>query len=116
MRPRLERAVRRNTEEPVKRLRDKRDRVGVPDRRGVRHSRRAPAGRQDRPEVDDDGLGAGFRHRLDLAHLRGHAGTVLRARQDCDRRLWRHVLRPRAHVLCGDLRKTYQRYIAFACD
>lgn len=98
--------MRRNTEEPVRRLQDKRDRIGVPDRRGARHSRRALADRQDRPEVDNDGLGAGVRQRLDSAHLRGHDGADLCSRQDHHWRLWRHVLRPRAHVLRGNLRET----------
>lgn len=116
MRPRLERAVRRNTEGPVGRLGDKPDRVGVPIRRGARHSCRALPGRQDRPEVDNDGPGAGLRHWLDSTHLRGHDGTFVRDRQNRDRRLRRHVLRPGAHVLRGDLRETHQRYITSSSD
>lgn len=116
MRPRVERAVRRNTAEPVGRLRDKPDRVGVPDRRGARHSRRALPGRPDRPKVDNDGLGAGIRQWLDSTRLRGHDGTFVRDRQNRDRRLRRHVLRPGAYVLRGDLRETYQRYITSSGD
>lgn len=114
MRSRLERALRRNTKERQVqhgRFLDGRDRFGVSGRRGSRHARRAPADRQDRPEVDDDGLGSGFRRRLDLSHLRGLVGTALRYGKNSDWRLRRHVLRPGAHVLRRDLRETDQRYI-----
>lgn len=109
--PRLERAVCRTTEEQARRLLDKRDRGGVSNRRGARYSHRTSAGRQNRQEVDDDGPDAGLCQRMDHAHLRGYGGAVLRDRQDRDRRLWRHVLRPGTYVLRGDLRETDQRYI-----
>lgn len=114
MRSRLECAMRRNIEErqiPDGRFLDGRDRFGVSGRRGPRHARRAPAGRQDRPEVDDDGLDSGFYWRLGPTDLRGLVGAALRHRQDRDWRLRRHVLRPGAHVFRRDLGETDQRYI-----
>lgn len=117
MRSRLERAFRRTTEGSYQvrhgAFLDGRDRFGVSGRRGLRHARRAPAVRQDRPEGDDDVLGPGSHRRLVVSHLRGRVGTAFRCRKNHDWCLRRHVLRPDTHVHRRDHRETDQRYIIY---
>jgi len=83
MRPRLERTVRRNTEERQVRHRSDqrgRDRVDIYGGRGGGHAHRADADGPGRPEADDADADALLHRRMDHADMCGLAGPALRDR------------------------------------